>query len=93
VAKSYPNTDIGRVHVEYADINSDGLPEAFVIVPNEKACGADPCALVLDLVDDAATKIDALSGREIRALQTKNGKWRDIMLDGTRLRWHGDGYK
>lgn len=94
VAKSYPVADSARrIHVEYADLNSDGIPEAFVIVTDAKACGADPCALVLDVTEDRASEIATLAGTELRALQTKTGKWRDIMLDGKRLRWQDGAYK
>lgn len=94
VAKSYPVAESARrVHVEYADINSDGMPEAFVIVTDAKACGIDPCALVLDITETSASEIAAMTGTEIRALQTKTGKWRDIMLDGKRLRWQDGIYK
>lgn len=94
VRKSYPvAAGDRRIHVEYADINSDGIPEAFVILTDAKACGADPCALVLDVSEDSASEIAVLAGTELRALQTKSGKWRDIMLDGKRLRWQDAGYR
>lgn len=94
VGKSYPLIgEDRRIHVSYADVNSDGSPEALVIVTDPKACGADPCALILDVNDDSAREIATLAGTDLRALQTKTGKWRDVMLDGKRLRWQDGTYK
>jgi len=94
VGKSYPLVGQDRrIHVEYADINSDGSPEAFVIVTDPKACGEGPCALILDVTDERAQEVATLVGTELRALQTKTGKWRDVMLDGKRLRWQDGTYK
>jgi hypothetical protein len=93
VKRAYPGFDPTKAHVEYADINSDGLPEAFVIVRDRTACGDEGCALVLDIAADEAHKIAAFAGGELRALQTKNGAWRDIAIDGHRLRWRNGTYE
>lgn len=93
VSKAYPAADARRVSVEYADINSDGMPEAFVIVADLTSCGPDPCAVVLDLSAERASQIAILAGSELTALQTKRGKWRDIMIDGKRLRWQNGAYQ
>jgi hypothetical protein len=44
VRRAYPAVDPARAHVEYADINSDGEPEAFVIIRDRTSCGEDGCA-------------------------------------------------
>lgn len=93
VRRAYPAVDPARVHVEYADINSDGAPEAFVIIRDRASCGEDSCALVLDLGEETPHEIAAFAGSELRALQTKNGNWRDIMLDGRRLRRRNGAYE
>jgi hypothetical protein len=93
VRRAYPAVDPARAHVEYADINSDGEPEAFVIIRDRTSCGEDGCALVLDLGEPTAREIAAFAGGELRALQTKSGSWRDIMLDGRRLRWRNGAYE
>ena len=93
VRSAYPATDPARTHVEYADINSDGEPEAFLIVRDRRYCGEDGCALVLNLSEPAARQIAAFAGGELRALQTRNGNWRDISLDGRRLRWRNGAYE
>lgn len=93
VKRAYPASDPAKARVEYADINGDGLPEAFVIVRDQKSCGEDSCALVLDLATDAAREIAAFAGNDLRALQTRNGRWRDISLDGRRLRWRNGAYE
>ena len=93
IRRAYPAVDPARVHVEYADVNSDGEPEAFVIIRDRTSCGEDGCALVLDLGKPTAREIAAFAGGELRALQTKSGSWRDIMLDGRRLRWRNGAYE
>ncbi len=93
VRRAYPAVNPARAHVEYADINSDGEPEAFVIIRDRTSCGDDGCALVLDLGAQTAREIAAFAGSELRALQTKSGSWRDIMLDGRRLRWRNGAYE
>lgn len=93
VKRTYPAFEPAQAHVEYADINSDGIPEAFVIVRDRKSCGEEGCALVLDIATDAPREIAAFAGGELRALQTKNGAWRDIAIDGRRLRWRNGTYE
>ena len=93
VRRAYPAVDPARTHVEYADINSDGEPEAFVIIRDRASCGEDGCALVLELGEPAAREIATFAGGELHALQTKSGSWRDIMLDGRRLRWRNGAYE
>lgn len=93
VKRAYPAVEPARARVEYADINGDGLPEAFVIVRDARSCGEDGCALVLDIATDTAREIAAFAGNDLRALQTKTGGWRDISLDGRRLRWRNGTYE
>jgi len=92
VKRTFPVFDPAKARVEYADLNGDGLPEAFVAV-REPSCGEDGCAFVLDIADDTAREIAAFAGGELRALQTKSGGWRDIALDGRRLRWRNGIYE
>lgn len=93
VKRGYPAVEPAKVRVEYADINGDGLPEAFVIIRDIKSCGEDGCALVMDVTAETAREIAALAGGDLRALQTKTGGWRDISLDGRRLRWRNGTYE
>lgn len=93
VKRAYPAFEPTRARVEYADLNGDGLPEAFVILRDAKSCGEDGCALVLDIAADTAREIATLAGNDLRALQTKSSGWRDISLDGRRLRWRNGSYE
>lgn len=93
VKRAYPAFEPTRARVEYADLNGDGLPEAFVIVRDARSCGEDGCALVLDIAAETAREIAAFAGGDLRALQTKSGGWRDISLDGRRLRWRNGSYE
>lgn len=93
VKRAYPAVEPAKARVEYADINGDGLPEAFVIIRDAKSCGEDGCALVLDITAETTREIAALAGNDLRALQTKTGGWRDISLDGRRLRWRNGSYE
>lgn len=93
VKRAYPTFEPTKARVEYADINGDGLPEAFVIIRDVKSCGEDGCALVLDITAETTRELAALAGSDLRALQTKTGGWRDISLDGRRLRWRNGTYE
>ncbi len=93
VKRAYPAFEPTLARVEYADLNGDGLPEAFVIVRDAKSCGEDGCALVLDITAETTREIAAFAGNDLRALQTKSGGWRDISLDGRRLRWRNGSYE
>lgn len=80
--------------IEFVDLNEDGTPEGLVILKGMNWCGMRGCAaFVLDLSGPQARSIGDFIGTALTPLPDRTGQWRDIALDGRRVRFQGDAYR
>lgn len=82
-----------QVSTRFVDLNADGTPEALVIVRTPDGCGSRGCeAYVLDLRGPAARSIGDFIAHKLEALSSRTGGWRDISVNGHRIRFRGGRY-
>lgn len=82
-----------KVSTRLVDLNADGTPEALVIIRDANSCGSRGCtAFVLDLSGPTANSIGDLIAETLEALPSRTGQWRDISVNGRRIRFRGGRY-
>ncbi|MXQ14102.1 hypothetical protein [Microvirga makkahensis] len=82
-----------KVSTRLVDLNADGTPEALVIIRDANSCGSRGCsAFVLDLSGPRASSIGDLIAETLEALPSRTGQWRDISVNGHRIRFRGGRY-
>jgi hypothetical protein len=82
-----------QVSIRFVDLNADGMPEALVVIRGATSCGSRSCsAFVLDLRGPAARSIGDFTAHKLEALSSRTGGWRDISVNGHRIRFRGGQY-
>jgi hypothetical protein len=86
-----------KTSIQFVDLNSDGTPEALVIINDQQWCGSHGCgAFVLDLSGPAAKDIGDFTAFDLQPLSSRTRGWRDISVIGTskgnRVRFNGRAY-
>jgi len=83
-----------RHSTKFVDLNGDGTPEALVVLQGALFCGARGCsAWVLDLRGTKARSIGDFTAATLDVLPSRTGRWRDISLNGVRMRYRNGRYR
>ncbi|OHV81793.1 hypothetical protein [Ensifer sp. LCM 4579] len=82
-----------QVSTDYVDLNGDGRQEALVVLNSSQDCGAMGCpGFVLVLTGGQARSIGDFIVRDLSVQSTMTNGWKDLLLNGHRMRFLGGSY-